>query len=128
MQSPNKSTRGDGPSSHPHKSSARSSSRFRRAGLRSALLTALLASLAFSACDGGGYVGSTLSGGSGTGGAGAGCEPGVTEACYSGPAGTEGVGMCKAGERTCDAMGRGWSSCFDEVTPKDEENCDSPED
>ena len=31
------------------------------------------------------------------------CMPGATVSCYEGPAGTEGVGLCKAGSKTCAA-------------------------
>jgi hypothetical protein len=39
----------------------------------------------------------------------------LTEACYSGPAGTAGVGLCRAGVRTC--TGGAWSACVGEVLP-----------
>ena len=59
------------------------------------------------------------------------CEPGETEACYTGPTGTRGVGACEEGERVCDASGRLWGPCEDEQTPQPEscqtsadENCD----
>ncbi|MEZ4307116.1 MAG: MopE-related protein [Polyangiaceae bacterium] len=45
------------------------------------------------------------------------CVPGATEPCYSGPAGTEGTGICKAGMRACDASGQSWGACVGEVTP-----------
>ena len=67
--------------------------------------------------EGGSGGGGSEGGGSGTsdgdsqsddsdpsGGSTAGCNPGKTEKCtYQGPEGTEGVGPCKAGERTCGA-------------------------
>lgn len=61
----------------------------------------------------------TGTGGVGSTGCGGGCvcEPGATESCYSGPPGTEGVGTCAAGERTCDASGAAWGPCAGEVTP-----------
>jgi hypothetical protein len=60
------------------------------------------------------------------------CMPGTTEACYSGPMNTQGVGICKAGMKTCNADGKGFNSCVGEVLPKAEdcttkmtdENCD----
>ncbi len=60
------------------------------------------------------------------------CEPATTEPCYGGPPLTEGIGACKAGERTCDAAGL-WSACAGEVTPQIEacstldvdESCDN---
>ena len=45
------------------------------------------------------------------------CTAGATEACYDGPAGTAGVGPCKAGTHTCNADGSGWGLCTGEVTP-----------
>ncbi|WP_052374974.1 hypothetical protein [Chondromyces apiculatus] len=58
-----------------------------------------------------------------------GCVPGSTESCYSGPAGTAGVGICMAGMRTCSVQG--WGPCTGEVVPQAEdcmtaadENCD----
>ncbi|HEY8375086.1 MAG TPA: choice-of-anchor L domain-containing protein [Nannocystis sp.] len=45
------------------------------------------------------------------------CEPGATQPCYSGPPGTEGVGVCKAGTQTCNAQGTGWGACEGEVVP-----------
>ena len=47
---------------------------------------------------------------------GAGCTPGETRPCYTGPSGTEGVGACEAGEQTCKSDGT-WGDCTDEVVP-----------
>lgn len=47
------------------------------------------------------------------------CNPGATEACYGGAEGTEGVGPCSAGTRTCGDDGT-WGSCEGEVLPEDE--------
>src|SRR5262249_26552605 len=67
-----------------------------------------------------GLVGGSGGGGSGGGGGGGGnggghggsggmiCEPGSTVSCYTGPAGTLGVGACKGGTQTCNAMGTGY--------------------
>jgi hypothetical protein len=41
-----------------------------------------------------------------------------TESCYTGPAGTLNVGICKAGSRTC--TNGVWSSCVGEVKPTSE--------
>ncbi|NIN69009.1 MAG: hypothetical protein GTO63_30850 [Anaerolineae bacterium] len=38
--------------------------------------------------------------------------------CYTGPAGTEGVGICQAGTETCS--GNAWGECVGEVTPEAE--------
>lgn len=54
------------------------------------------------------------------------CEPDTSEACYSGPEGTEGVGLCMGGTRTCDASGV-WGRCLGEVIPVPE-NCDTLQD
>lgn len=76
----------------------------------------------------------TSAGGSGGAGTSSGtvtgtvCTPGATEKCdYSGPDGTEGVGPCKAPERTCNVDGTAWSMCQGEVTPKTED-CSKPGD
>ena len=45
------------------------------------------------------------------------CVPFATESCYSGPAGTAGVGICKAGTRTCNSAGTAWGSCTGQVLP-----------
>jgi len=44
------------------------------------------------------------------------CKPGDTEGCYSGPTGTEDVGTCVAGTRTCETGGQ-WGACDEEVVP-----------
>ena len=44
------------------------------------------------------------------------CEPGTSEACYSGAPGTQGVGPCVAGSRVCGADGL-WGGCSGEVAP-----------
>jgi len=67
---------------------------------------------------------------SATGGQGANsgaCEPGTTAPCYSGPEGTEGVGVCVAGTTTCNTDGNGFGPCVGEVVPTDED-CDLPTD
>jgi hypothetical protein len=48
------------------------------------------------------------------------CVPNSTQPCYTGPGGTEGVGICKAGKQTCNNSGTAWSSCTGEVTPQTE--------
>ncbi|MCB9644746.1 MAG: hypothetical protein H6728_16870, partial [Myxococcales bacterium] len=50
------------------------------------------------------------------------CNPGQTQDCYSGPAGTEGVGVCKKGTQTCDANST-WGACQGEVLPGTTEIC-----
>jgi hypothetical protein len=49
------------------------------------------------------------------------CAPGAVERCYSGKLGTENVGPCKAGLRTCQDDGT-WGNCDGEVVPVGE-NC-----
>ncbi len=59
-------------------------------------------------------------------GEGCACVPGTMEACYGGPKGTEGVGICAAGAHSCLPDGT-WGKCLGEVLP-DVEDCASPED
>src|SRR5690349_19327284 len=78
----------------------------------------------------------SASGTGGTGGAGGAtsstggattCMPGETVSCYSGPPATEGVGLCKAGTKTCAEDSTGFGPCVGEVLPQPE-NCAAPED
>src|SRR5262245_13338212 len=48
------------------------------------------------------------------------CTPTEVSYCYSGATGTEGVGPCSSGTRTCDATGR-WSACSGEIVPLQEQ-------
>ncbi|EYF01849.1 RCC1 domain-containing protein [Chondromyces apiculatus] len=43
--------------------------------------------------------------------------------CYTGPAGTEDVGICRSGQQTCNADGSGYGPCLGEVLPGSE-TCD----
>lgn len=59
-----------------------------------------------------------------------GCSTGEERACYEGPAGTEGVGLCRAGTETCTAAGS-FGPCTGQVRPAAEiqdngidEDCD----
>jgi hypothetical protein len=47
------------------------------------------------------------------------CVSGAQEPCYTGPSGTEGVGVCRGGTATCDLSGSttSWGSCTGQVTP-----------
>lgn len=63
------------------------------------------------------------------------CLPGVASACYDGPAGTQGVGPCKAGTATCNQSGTGKLVCTGQVLPVEEicknginDNCEGPVD
>ncbi len=54
------------------------------------------------------------------------CSPGDTQDCYSGPAGTQGLGACRSGLQLCGDRGT-WGECGDEVTPGPEV-CDGIDD
>jgi hypothetical protein len=69
---------------------------------------------------GGSGTGAGGTGAGGTGGAAA-CIPGSVERCFDGPAGTEGVGICAAGQRTCADDGSGYGPCEGQVTPGEED-------
>lgn len=56
------------------------------------------------------------------------CTPGDQEACYGGPEGTEGVGTCIGGVRTCDASGSNFGVCDGETVPAAAERCDTLQD
>jgi Galactose oxidase, central domain/Kelch motif len=56
------------------------------------------------------------------------CVPNSSQSCYSGPTGTQGVGMCQAGTQQCNALGTAWEACTGEVTPQPEEDCTTPGD
>ncbi len=75
---------------------------------------------------GGGGGMSNVGGAGGMGGSG-GCEPGTKKFCYSGPAGTEVVGLCRAGLSTCLADGTGYGPCEGEIVPT-AETCATPGD
>jgi hypothetical protein len=49
------------------------------------------------------------------------CSPGAVAECYSGQDGTEGVGPCHAGKKTCQSD-KTWGGCNNEVVPA-RENC-----
>jgi len=55
------------------------------------------------------------------------CTEGQTQACYSGAAGTEGTGICAAGQQTCSSAGA-WGPCVGEVIPKKQESCNAIDD
>jgi hypothetical protein len=50
-------------------------------------------------------------------GAGCVCLPSSTAACYSGAAGTENVGVCEGGTKTCNSLGTAFGACVGEVVP-----------
>lgn len=51
------------------------------------------------------------------------CIPGDILSCYSGPQETLGIGLCKAGTRTC-GLAATFGACVGEVTPADHDACD----
>jgi len=58
------------------------------------------------------------------------CELGDASVCYSGPAGTAGVGLCASGTSTCmtTADGNVFGPCVGEVTPAPWDSCLSTDD
>lgn len=58
------------------------------------------------------------------------CEPGSHQACYTGPKGTDKVGLCRGGIQFCERNGSAWSVCLGEIKPLPEicdqhdNNCD----
>ncbi len=69
-------------------------------------------------------AGTSTTGSGGAGGASL-CAPGSILACYDGPAGTEGVGSCKGGLRTCAGDGASFGPCEGAITPSPE-GCGTP--
>ncbi len=55
------------------------------------------------------------------------CLPGEQRLCYSGPSGTQSVGLCSSGVETCNIDGLGFGACDGEVTPVSE-TCGDPGD
>ncbi|OJH33989.1 carboxypeptidase-like regulatory domain-containing protein [Cystobacter ferrugineus] len=54
------------------------------------------------------------------------CAPGAYQACpYTGPAGTEGQGSCRAARQRCNVSGAEWSACAGQVLPT-AESCRTP--
>jgi hypothetical protein len=53
------------------------------------------------------------------------CQPGQTRPCYTGPAGTQHVGLCHDGAQTCLAGGVWSTSCDGQQLPTSEACCDS---
>jgi len=46
------------------------------------------------------------------------CVDGNVQGCYTGPTGTQGIGICKGGTQTCS--GGAWGTCTGQVIPKTE--------
>lgn len=55
------------------------------------------------------------------------CVPESTTECYTGPAGTNGVGLCRPGTAICNADGMAYGSCEGAVLPR-AEDCATPTD
>ena len=51
------------------------------------------------------------------------CTPNSMASCYTGPPGTQGVGACQAGTRTCNAQGSAYGPCTGEVLPLPADTC-----
>lgn len=56
------------------------------------------------------------------------CVPGSAASCYSGPANTEGIGICKAGTKLCNPQGTGYGACVGQILPKPVDLCSTPAD
>ena len=54
------------------------------------------------------------------------CGPLTEVPCYDGPAGTEGVGTCAGGTKTCNALGTAYGECVGQALPKNED-CAAPD-
>lgn len=63
-----------------------------------------------------------------TGATGCACLPGTFAECYTGPAGTLGVGICHAGQQQCNAQGTGYGACSGEQKPLPAEVCGNGQD
>lgn len=85
-----------------------------RLGMRIGICTL---AMAFSACGGnsGGMGDGDAGDGKGDGGVGL-CIPGAIQPCYSGPDGTQDIGVCSAGVAECDDAGQ-WGTCVGEKGP-----------
>jgi hypothetical protein len=55
------------------------------------------------------------------------CTPGDTQSCFSADPAIEGVGICTAGEVTCDDAGKWGAECVGEILPR-EEVCNGEDD
>jgi hypothetical protein len=54
------------------------------------------------------------------------CEPGEEESCYTGPEGSEDLGICGPGMHTCNPDGLAWGPCEGQTTPQGED-CFTPD-
>jgi hypothetical protein len=84
--------------------------------------TSSMSSTAATSGGTGGAKGSSTATTSGSGGAQPVCVPNMTQPCYTGPAGTEGHGICHGGTQKCAGDGMSWGPCTGEVLPQ-VENC-----
>jgi hypothetical protein len=75
--------------------------------------------------SGGGRESSSTASGAGAsdgGGGASGCRPGSVAPCYSGPPGSQDVGLCEAGSKTCSDSGV-YGPCEGEVKPVEADEC-----
>ena len=49
------------------------------------------------------------------------CQDGQSRPCYTGPAGTKGIGICRQGTEAC--KGGSWSGCVGDIRPLPQEKC-----
>jgi len=54
------------------------------------------------------------------------CNDGTTKSCYSGPAGTQDVGICHTGTHTC--TNNAWGTCYNQTIPRAYELCNGLDD
>jgi hypothetical protein len=54
------------------------------------------------------------------------CAPGTTAACYEGAVGTENVGACHGGLKTCNPDGETYGPCVGQQVPAAKEDCATP--
>lgn len=113
---------------------ALSSTARRRAPLVLSLFTLALWSPLIESCGGsveerteGATTSSSSSSSSSGEGGNAGCVPGTYVDCYTGPAGTQDIGLCHGGAKKCADDGVTFGECQWEILPK-AESCDTPED
>jgi hypothetical protein len=102
----------------------------RTSGWLSAILSLVLLALPWTACSSGDDASATTQGtgvGGSSGTTGAVCQPGAVVECFSGAPEQKNVGLCHAGQQTCDADGSGFGPCEGEVLPT-QETCGNPAD
>src|SRR5690349_19488314 len=93
------------------------------------VVSLVLLVLSWAACSSGpGMSATSTTSSTGTGGSAAMvCEPGEVVECFSGLPEQKNVGLCHAGQQTCNADGSGFGPCEGEVLPA-QETCGNPAD